>query len=309
MLGTVPRHSIRNHLLSSTLTLSSARRFPNGLTHRAEATPNSHILFWMERPLSVVCVLCVCVVCAVCCVCCVCAVCCAVRCALCAVRCALCAVRCALCGAVLCVAVRCCALLCVAVRCCVKNNTAHSFSLEPNKVSQDDQVPHTQDLTERKQKQPKNDTGSVRACVETQTFPEKSYQLPSVQASSEQHGKDWGLLVTFARYLPCCPCSPLLLRACHRHGDWAITAWLAQAADSLKVTILSVTPLCCSECRAKSPTENRTTKNRTVKRQEADTQTPSILCMFAESYSPLWASTASHQRTHCTCCCFHPQMH
>ena len=48
MLGTVPRHSIRYHLLSSTFSLSSARRFPNGLTHRAEGTPNSHILFWMK---------------------------------------------------------------------------------------------------------------------------------------------------------------------------------------------------------------------------------------------------------------------
>ena len=48
MLGTVPRHSIRYHLLSSTFSLSSARRFPNGLTHRAERTPNSHILFWMN---------------------------------------------------------------------------------------------------------------------------------------------------------------------------------------------------------------------------------------------------------------------
>ena len=34
MLGTVPRHSIRYHLLSSTFSLSSARRFPNGLTCR-----------------------------------------------------------------------------------------------------------------------------------------------------------------------------------------------------------------------------------------------------------------------------------
>merc|ERR1719240_992561 len=40
MLGTVPRHSIRYHLLSPTFSLSSARRFPNGLTHRAEGTPN-----------------------------------------------------------------------------------------------------------------------------------------------------------------------------------------------------------------------------------------------------------------------------
>ena len=48
MLGTVPRHSIRYHLLSSTFSLSSARRFQNGLTHRAEGTPNSHILFWMK---------------------------------------------------------------------------------------------------------------------------------------------------------------------------------------------------------------------------------------------------------------------
>ena len=44
MLGTVPRHSIRYPLLSSTFSLSSARRFPTGLTHRAEGTPNSHIL-------------------------------------------------------------------------------------------------------------------------------------------------------------------------------------------------------------------------------------------------------------------------
>ena len=50
MLGTVPRHSIRYHLLSSTFSLSSARRFPNGLTHRTEGTPNSHILFWMKWP-------------------------------------------------------------------------------------------------------------------------------------------------------------------------------------------------------------------------------------------------------------------
>ena len=50
MLGPVPRHSIRYHLLSSTFSLSSARRFPNGLTHRAEGTPNSHILFWMKWP-------------------------------------------------------------------------------------------------------------------------------------------------------------------------------------------------------------------------------------------------------------------
>ena len=47
MLGTVPRHSIRYHLLSSTFSLSSARRFPNGLTRRAEGTPNSHILLWL----------------------------------------------------------------------------------------------------------------------------------------------------------------------------------------------------------------------------------------------------------------------
>ena len=51
MLGTAPRHSIRHHLLSSTFSLSSARRFPNGLTHRAEETPNSHILFWMKWPV------------------------------------------------------------------------------------------------------------------------------------------------------------------------------------------------------------------------------------------------------------------
>ena len=38
MLGTVSRHSIRYHLLSSTFSLSSARRFPNGLTNRAEGT-------------------------------------------------------------------------------------------------------------------------------------------------------------------------------------------------------------------------------------------------------------------------------
>ena len=50
MLGTVPRHSIRYPLLSSTLSLSSARRFPTRLTHRAEGTPNSHILFWMKWP-------------------------------------------------------------------------------------------------------------------------------------------------------------------------------------------------------------------------------------------------------------------
>ena len=50
MLGTVPRHSIRYHLLSSTFSLFSARRFPNGLTRRAEGTPNSHILFWMKWP-------------------------------------------------------------------------------------------------------------------------------------------------------------------------------------------------------------------------------------------------------------------
>ena len=52
MLGTVPRHSIRYHPLSSTFSLSSARRFPNGLTHRAEGTPNSHILFLDEMALS-----------------------------------------------------------------------------------------------------------------------------------------------------------------------------------------------------------------------------------------------------------------
>ena len=36
MLGTVPPKSISYHLLSSTFSLSSARRFPNGLTRRAE---------------------------------------------------------------------------------------------------------------------------------------------------------------------------------------------------------------------------------------------------------------------------------
>ena len=50
MLGTVRRHSIRYHVLSSTFSLSSARRFPNGLTHRTEGTPNSHFLFWMKWP-------------------------------------------------------------------------------------------------------------------------------------------------------------------------------------------------------------------------------------------------------------------
>ena len=55
MLGTVPRHSIRYPLLSSTFSLSSARRFPTGLTHRAEGTANSHILFWMKWPTSYLC--------------------------------------------------------------------------------------------------------------------------------------------------------------------------------------------------------------------------------------------------------------
>ena len=48
VLGTVPRHSIRYHLLSPTFSFSTARRFPNGSTRRAEGTPNSHILFWMK---------------------------------------------------------------------------------------------------------------------------------------------------------------------------------------------------------------------------------------------------------------------
>ena len=100
-------------------------------------------------------------------------------------------------------------------------------------------------------------------------------------------------MVTFARCPPQCPCSPWLPRACHRHGDWAIPEWLAQAADSLKVAVFSRTPFGRSETRAKSPTENRTTKRGIGERQEADTQTPSIQCTFAESYSPLWASTAT----------------
>ena len=70
-------------------------------------------------------------------------------------------------------------------------------------------------------------------------------------------------MVTFAPNLPYCPCSPWLPRACHRHGDWAIPAWPAQAADSLKVIVFSVSkpcppvsttrPVCCSTCRTVDP--------------------------------------------------------
>ena len=74
------------------------------------------------------------------------------------------------------------------------------------------------------------------------------------ESTNRQHGRVWGLTVTFVHNLPYCSVSPWLPLACHRHGDWAISAWLAQAADSLYVSVVSVTSSPSSA--AKSLTEN-----------------------------------------------------
>ena len=150
---------------------------------------------------------------------------------------------------------------CVSSRLSLKE-TQHTFSLEPNEVSQDDQILHTQDSTERKQTDNQGTSVPSEPLSRLTSASEDSNLPRQVGPNSHQH--------------------PQVLRHMEGHGDLSIPAWLAQAADQLKVMVSYVTHY---DGRAKSPTENHTTKRGTGECRDADTRMRSILCISAESNS------------------------
>ena len=114
------------------------------------------------------------------------------------------------------------------------------------------------------------------------------------ESTNRQHGRVWGLTVTFVRNLPYCSVSPWLPLACPRHGNWAIPAWLAQAADSLYVSVVSVTSSSAAAIVEQSRLQRtERPKGSTEERQEADTRMPSIHCISTESVPPPWANSAA----------------